>query len=252
MINDKVTRLKNLLRDSESRDPSKVREEAKEFLSSIDAQELIFAEQQLLNEGLQPESLGALCAAHLELLEDELSTVKDALENGHPVKTLMLEHEAILGFLDELEGAIFVIQKIEKYEDLNPKLLLKLQDITSKLMESESHYQREEEALFPVAQANGLFGPPEIMINEHKELRPLKKLIDESVNSITEENFQDFKKDFLLSAKKLIQTLRDHIYKENNILFPAVLQAIPKENWPSIKKQADHIGYCSFTPTVTE
>lgn len=252
MINDKVTRLKNLLKDSETQDPAKVRKEAKEFLKSIDAQELIFAEQQLMSEGLQPESLSALCAAHLELLQDDLDSAKGGLEDGHPIKTLMLEHEAILGFLDELEAAIFMIKKSKKYTDVNPKLFLKLKEITGKLLESDSHYEREEEALFPVAQDNGIFGPPQIMINEHKVLRPLKKLIDQEVDSLTEDSYQGFKNDFVPTAQKLIQTLRDHIYKENNILFPAALQAIPKDKWSSIKKKADKIGYCSFTPDVTK
>lgn len=248
MDNDKVIKLKNLLLNSQDQDPSKVRGEAKNFLKSINAQELIFAEQELLKEGLKPESLSTLCAAHLELLEEDLDSFKNTLKDDHPVKTLMLEHEVILRLLDELEEATFLIQKSKKYEDINPKLISRLKEITSELIESESHYQREEEALFPEALAIGLFGPPQIMINEHKKLRALKKIINDITNSISLNEYRSFKYSFISNTNKLIQSLRDHIYKENNILFPAALQAIPKKNWIHIKKVSDNIGYCSFTP----
>ena len=44
-------------------------------------------------------------------------------------------------------------------------------------------------------------------------------------------------------------TLRDHIFKENNILYPTALEVI-KENsvWKKMKDDCDKIGYCCFTP----
>jgi len=45
--------------------------------------------------------------------------------------------------------------------------------------------------------------------------------------------------------------LRDHIYKENYILYPTAIDAI-KENeiWKSMKEKCDLIGYCPFTPEI--
>ncbi|HLF85906.1 MAG TPA: hypothetical protein VI584_02375 [Nitrospiria bacterium] len=46
-------------------------------------------------------------------------------------------------------------------------------------------------------------------------------------------------------------TLRDHIFKENNILCPMALQVIPEKNsWDKMKAECDKIEYCCFTPEV--
>jgi hypothetical protein len=43
--------------------------------------------------------------------------------------------------------------------------------------------------------------------------------------------------------------LSDHIQKENQMCYPMALQGIPEKHvWHEIKKKADKIGYCSFTP----
>jgi DUF438 domain-containing protein len=46
----------------------------------------------------------------------------------------------------------------------------------------------------------------------------------------------------------LVNMIPSHIYKEDNILYPMALQVIPKDEWETIKKKCDEIGYCCFTP----
>ena len=50
------------------------------------------------------------------------------------------------------------------------------------------------------------------------------------------------------ASKYIIFNLRDHIFKENYILYPSSLEVIEeKEVWDDMKKRCDEIGYCSFT-----
>jgi len=45
--------------------------------------------------------------------------------------------------------------------------------------------------------------------------------------------------------------LREHISKENDILYPISLEVIPEEIvWQNMKKECDKIGYCCFTPKI--
>jgi hypothetical protein len=45
-------------------------------------------------------------------------------------------------------------------------------------------------------------------------------------------------------------TLRAHIEKENNILYPMALQCITDDKkWEEMKIKCDDIGYCCFCPT---
>jgi DUF438 domain-containing protein len=47
----------------------------------------------------------------------------------------------------------------------------------------------------------------------------------------------------------IASTLREHIFKENNILYPMALQVVADEGvWQRLKTECDAIGYCCFTP----
>ena len=51
-------------------------------------------------------------------------------------------------------------------------------------------------------------------------------------------------------VKFLIPSLREHIFKENNILYPTALEAIDDAQvWVQLKRDCDRVGYCCFRPT---
>lgn len=248
MEKNKVKKLKKLLEESGETDPARVKAEAKEFLKSVDANELIEAEQEMIDEGVTPEAMGHLCEAHLELMKDDLADIRLTLPQNHPIQTLMAEHEEILKFLDELDKLRQKIKKAEKFDDLSGEDYELLKHVTHHLVEAEKHHQREEEVLFPAAEAKGIYGPTQIMTQEHARLRPLKQNLDNLAKTVDKENFTAFKKDFILDAAQLIQELRDHIFKENYILYPATVEVISPDEWGKIRDDADKIGYCCFTP----
>ena len=116
-------------------------------------------------------------------------------------------------------------------------------------METEKHHKREEEALFPAIEERGITGPPRIMRLEHEELRPKKKQLLDLVRSAAERNSGSFIEELRGLASFIVPTLREHILKENMILYPAAFEAIRDANtWRRIKEKCDAIGYCCFTP----
>lgn len=119
----KVDRLTGILqRLNAGEEPARVREEAQEFLASIDAKDLSFAEQKLIEAGLKPEDLRHLCAIHMEVVKGEAGKLKKSLYPGHPVHTLICEHEEILGFLDDLERVNQNIQQMNSYKKRQQQL----------------------------------------------------------------------------------------------------------------------------------
>jgi len=42
--------------------------------------------------------------------------------------------------------------------------------------------------------------------------------------------------------------LTDHIYKEDNILYPTALSTLEKGEWDDVAREFESIGYCCFTP----
>jgi len=82
--------LKNLLRELRSEaDITRVREKAREFLEDVDPKVLSLAEQELLQEGMDPEELRKLCEVHLNVLS--IKEEKPEIEPTHPISILKEE-----------------------------------------------------------------------------------------------------------------------------------------------------------------
>ena len=170
------------------------------------------------------------------------------LKPGHVLHTLMEEHKMILSFLDELEKVNQRLQQTGQYAG-NDEDIKKLANIAEHLVGAEPHHQREEQVLFPEIEKRGVFGPTQVMRQEHEEFRPKKKEILSLGQSVAKMDFDKFKKNLKESADFLVAMLREHIAKENDILYPMALEVIPEEAvWQNMKKECDKIGYCCFTP----
>jgi len=246
---NRIDRLTELLRRlNAGEDPASVKREAQEFLAELDPKELSLAEQKLIEAGLAPEDLRHLCSAHMEMLGGELERMKANLTPGHVLHTMVSEHERILDFLAELDKVNQAIQKMEIYRSEKEEFE-KLMHIATHLVGTEPHHQREEKVLFPELEKRGVFGPPQVMRMEHEDLRRYKKELKEVAETVEKMGFNTFKERLDTIAKSIILTLRDHIFKENNILYPTALGVI-KEGmvWDKMKAECDKIGYCCFTP----
>jgi len=250
MNQEKIKQLTYLLKKLNSgKITPALKQEAKEFLTDLNPAELSRAEQKLIKAGLKPEDLRHLCNVHLEILKDGLPQ-KANLPVGHMIDTLQKEHEKILSFLDKLEAANQRIQKMKSYQ-AEDKEWQELKHITEHLIDAEPHHQREEQILFPSLKKRGVFGPPQVMLQEHEELRKHKHELERLVNEAGAIDFNDLKKQLDAIAKFLVFNLRDHIFKENNILYPTALEVITESGaWQEMKIAADKIGYCCFTPKI--
>ena len=246
-MTDKKERLKEILeRLNNDEDIEEVKAEARELIDEISAKDLSEAEQALINEGLDESKLRHLCAAHLEVMAEELEAMMGDLDEDHPLAVLVREHDEILNTLDRLEVAMDKIDKLDEY-DPNKEVFEELKEIGQLLIETEKHHEREEDALFPEVDKLGITGPTRIMRMEHEDLWPYKEEINELAQNADEIDFDEFKRQLKELSEHLIATLRDHIYKENNILYPTAKDVITYDKWEKIQNLSDEIGYCSFT-----
>ncbi|MGD1995744.1 MAG: DUF438 domain-containing protein [Anaerolineae bacterium] len=247
MTANRVEELTEVLRRlTGGEDPEQVKKEAEGIVREITPQELSLAEQQLIQEGVDPQELRHLCEVHLRVLSEEVHRFRASLPKGHPVNTLMAEHEVILETLAQLEE---VNQAVQQTEQLTAEQVEQLEQIATHLVEAESHHQREEEALFPRVEERGVTGPPRIMRLEHDELRQRKHALLELARSATRMPLSDFRARLNELAPYLVLHLRDHIFKEDNILYPTAVEVVTEPAvWEEIKARCDEIGYCCFTP----
>ncbi len=236
---DKKQEIKNLIKQLKTeKDVSRLKGKAKNLLKNVSPTELGLIEQEIINEGVTRKEMRKLCDVHLEIMKDSLEKRELDLKPGHPIHTLMEEHKMILEFINKLDR---VVNKIKNDKDTADNIEI-LSHIAEHLIEADKHHKREEEVLFPELEKFGVIEPPEIMKEEHETLKAKKKELYEIINN--KPNLKKLKE----VAEYLIKELPNHIYKEDNILYPMAVQVIPKERWKEIKKKCDEIGYCCFTP----
>lgn len=134
---------------------------------------------------------------------------------------LISEHDGILFGLKILEKMIQQLQeskKVEKDDFLEMINFLKL-------FADKCHHGKEEGLLFPAMEKVGIKnqnGPIGQMLIEHTEGRKYISQMSEAIkeNSINEN-------DLIIAATNYIKLLRQHIEKENAILFPMGDKKIP-------------------------
>lgn len=224
------------------------RREALDIVSNIDPIELSIAEQKLIEEGMEPQDLRHLCDIHMEVLSDELVKLKKQLQPGHMLDTLIVEHEKIKDFLSELDKLNLEIQSLDKFEG-NEEYFKRLAKLAENILDAENHHKREEDVLFPELEKRNITGPTRIMRMEHDDLRARKRILRDTAKHTEANNFEESKKTIDEVSKYIVFHLRDHIYKENYILYPTAIDAIKDAAlWEDMKNRADVIGYCGFTP----
>lgn len=216
--------------------------EALEKIKRATPVEISKAEQRLVQEeDFGKEEFKNFCDVHLKAVEEEVEEMKNNLERGHPIRTLILEHEEILEALGKLEE----IGEALKKRELTDSEKEELEHLSEHLVEAEKHHDREEEVLFPRLVKKGITGPVDIMEMDHEDMWPKKKKLKN-----LSKNLNKNKKDIVELIDYLVLNLRDHIFKENNILYPSALEELVE--WDQMKKEGDEIGYCCFTPETSQ
>lgn len=207
--------------------PEELKDEFRNAVGHITALEIAQIEEELVREGISPEEIRKLCDLHLTLFREDLERESPIAPSWHPIAILMAEHRELLGLAERLKRAA-------EANDCEA-----LAHVREHLRESEKHYLREENVLFPVLEKHGIVEPPRVMWSEHQEIRALKKEIQTAEGPRLVE-----------LAVALGEMLASHFFKENRILFPAALRVVPEGEWPLLRAQFDEIGYCCFTPEV--
>jgi len=224
-----------------------VEAKAAEFLKTVDAKTLSLMEQELLQEGVSEEELRRLCRVHLEILGEGLEQQKSELTATHPIGIFMAEHKIILQNLEELQRIVGQVETAKRFGDIYDQLE-RLRVIADLLLDTESHHKREEEILFPRLEEHGVTGPPRIMRLEHEDLRDKKRRLAELVKEAGGLGYEEFSKRLREIGGYITSALKDHIFKEDNILYPTALQTLDTEEWGKVREEFGRIGYCSFTP----
>lgn len=135
-----------------------------------------------------------------------------------PTEILKAEHEAVLIVLNILDK---VSQLIRAGQNINIGDLDQLLDILKEYVD-RNHHGKEEEIFFPALEKLGLSresGPVGVMLMEHDNGRQYIQGMRDAVGEFKAGNSEALKK-FAANASYYTELMNEHIYKENNILYP--------------------------------
>lgn len=176
---------------------------------------------------------------------DELEKIK--LPSGHPIRISMDEHKIIKRNLKKLKRTFDKLKSADSLKKAK-RHIDSLKELSHFFLETEKHHKREEEALFPRLEAHGITEPPQMFKEDHVEFLAKKKELYDNMMSFTEKDFKKLIAKIEPIIEFLAKNLEDHIYKEDNILYPMALETLDEKEWKQVRKKFDAIGYCCFAP----
>lgn len=248
MNEDRKKMLKEIIKQLHSGvPPQEVKERFRQVLEGITSEEIAKIENELVKEGMPREEIQKLCDVHLAVFKEQLEKQKMEIPIWHPVNILMEEHKIMQQLAEKLMAVTNKILKVTDASYVGDEIH-HLEHMSRDFTDSEKHYLREENVLFPILEKHGVTEPPAIMWIEHNQIREKKKQLSNLVGNYNTAGFQEFKNKLAEVTEALNSILPSHFYKENNILFPTALKIVTEQEWNDARREFDEIGYCCFTP----
>jgi hemerythrin-like domain-containing protein len=153
----------------------------------------------------------------------------------HPTEILSLEHRAIEAKLDELEAEI---ARAEGGEPFPAAFFAEALDFFRHFADG-CHHAKEENLLFPLLKERGMpvnGGPIGVMLAEHDEGRAYLKAVRENLEAAGQGSGAA-RQQVYANARGYIRLLRNHIYKEDNILFRMARTILAPDDVAELKRQ---------------
>lgn len=132
-------------------------------------------------------------------------------------EVLRKEHDAILKML---EAATRTGERLDRGQPVDPQILDDLLEFFQ-LFADKCHHGKEEDLLFPLLEKKGMpraGGPIGVMLHEHEEGRRLIAEMSASAAAYRDGNATAGER-WSGAARQYADLLRQHIFKENNVLF---------------------------------
>jgi len=214
-----------------------------ELIKDISATEISEMEQALIMDGMPVEEIQRLCDVHAAVFKgsiEEIHKVQKPEETpGHPIHTFRLENRELEKHINEK-----LKPHLEEFKGADSKEnIYKLLEDVNLLLDIDKHYSRKENLLFPYMEKYGITAPPKVMWGVDDEIRAAIKEVKAKL-----QNYNGEKEEIYTKADKAANRVVEMIFKEENILFPMVMETLSEDEWLIIEGESDEIGYCLVGP----
>ncbi len=157
----------------------------------------------------------------------------------HATEVLMEEHQVIMRVLAALDKAC---SRLEDGVGITAGFFIEAADFNKGFADG-CHHKKEEGVLFPAMVEAGLpkdSGPVAVMLAEHEQGRQLTQGMRKAAEGFSQGE-AGAKEDILLNARGYVSLLRQHIQKENFILFPMADKIIPPDKQLQLNEGIERI-----------
>lgn len=213
-----------------------------ELIKGVTASEIAEMEQALIKEGMPVSHIQNLCDVHASVFKGSIEEIhrehKPEETPGHPVHTFKLENKEIEKLLNLIKPQIDNLKVRCDNKDIGA-----LKNAIEALAGIDKHYSRKENLLFPFMEKHDITAPPKVMWGVDDEIRTALKEALSLLNS----NSDDLEP-IIEKTEEAVNKASEMIFKEENILFPMVLEALSEDEWLRIRDDSGEIGYFMVTP----
>ncbi len=228
--------------------PGQVKKQLAQLMGKVPYEYVVEVEQELIAEGMPAAEILELCDVHVAAMEGQIDTSgEQPTPAGHPVHTFKQENKALSWVISDIEKLYEIVLATNSSDEL-ADFLFKLRTQFNSLADVEKHYRRKENLLFPFLEEHGITGPPTVMWGKHDEARKLLKAAHEGLRKVSLNNLTGLKSVVKLILKPATQSVKDMIYKEEEILFPMSMDTLSDQQWYQVLQQSPEIGFCLFDP----
>lgn len=144
-----------------------------------------------------------------------------------PTEILSNEHQSILAVLDCLDAAA---ERLDSGDNVSPEFFLDAAEFIAGFAD-KCHHGKEEDILFVALTAGGMSrdsGPVAVMLHEHNQGRRYTAAFRSAAEQM-QAGDANAAADVVRNVFGYVNLLRDHINKEDNVLFPMAEQMMPAD-----------------------
>ena len=222
--------LKSYLRRlGDGEDLETVRADFAKNFATVEASEIMSAEQELLKEGTPLAEVQQLCDVHSALFHGATTEemIADAENNtqmatlstvkGHPLYTFVKENEALSALITQFKAE-------------------KSKDVLSEIRGLSIHYAKKGDLLYPHLKVKyDISGPSNVMWTVDDEIR-------DELSKLVQENTHDAGWNERLET--ILKRAEEMIYKEQNILLPICATNFTEDEWIRIYYDSKDYAPC--------
>lgn len=225
------------------RSVEEVKERFGALIEGVSPTEISAMENALMKEGMPIEEVQRLCDVHAAVFKGSIEQIhqpqKQEDQLGHPVFTFKAENRALERLMNKsIRPALDKLKENESEEALQ-----QLNESMDQLWQIDKHYLRKENLLFPYMEKYQIVAPPKVMWGVDDEIRELIK----EARRLLKEAQPKYSR-IMEAVEAALVKVDEMIFKEENILFPMVLDTLNEDEWLKIARESAEIGYCLYEP----